>query len=1508
VRGKESVASKSSAGKRKGGARKRASAAAIQAGLDRLPIGFALFDSKWRLAAWNGALASICGYPESLLSAGTPVQDFLRFNAERGDYGAGKPASLVRKRLAVLSLRKPAVREQRLADGSTLRISTRPVPPGYRLVTFEDVSEARLAEERYDVASRAINEGIYDWDIATGKIYYSERVYDLLGFSSKDYRTVAGWRNRIHPDDLPRFDAGIVAHLKGATERFECDYRFRARDGNWRWARQHGIALRDASGRAIRLIGSTGDINELKRTEEALKQSEERYTLAMRAATEGVYEWDLETGKLYISDTTKVFFWSKLESLTPKAWNERVHPDDFDAYREAIAAHFKGLKAHFEHEYRVRDPAGGYTWVLDRGIAVRNAAGRAIRLVGAVSDITQRKLAEQELRRAHEETGAALERQTATAEILKVIASSPSNVQPVLDAVAASAARLCEARDAIILLREGDVFRFAAHYGTIPNLAVGGTRRLSRDTTVGRSILEGRQIHVRDLQAEDQEFPEGSAYARQFGYHTSLVTPLMREGIAIGSILIRRAEIKPFSEAQMDLVTTFADQAVIAIENVRLFNETKEALERQTATAEILKVIASSPSDVQPVFDAIAANARELCRAINGAVFTFDGALINYAASDSVTPQGVDAIRQAFPMAPGRTGVTARAVLTRAIAYVPDVREDSGYGLQPLAQAQGFRSALSVPMLLSGNPIGAITVTGAEPGMFSERQIAMLQTFADQAVIAIENVRLFNETKEALERQTATAEILQVIGSSPTDAQPVFDAIVNSGVRLFPGAMITVARPDGEAVRAAAIAHENTAMVAGWRERFTTPLSRDRLHAAAILDAKLIDFPDAEAEKDGPFGPGVRNFLRSGNRAVTIMPMLRGEGAIGAISVVRAVPGPLSDKQIAMLRTFASQAVIAIENVRLFNEINEALKQQTATAEVLKAISRTTFDLDTVLQTLLESAARLTGALNATLYRPDSEGNYLPAATYNVPADSKLLELVRKRPLRAGRDSTTGRALLERRVVHVPDVLADPEYQRLDLQSAGQFRTVAAVPMLRDGDPTGLITFTKDDEGRGFNDKQLRLMTTFADQAAIAIENVRLFNETKEALEQQKASGEVLAAISSSIADAQPVFDKIIESCERLFAGRIVGLNLVSEDGLIRIGAYHGPGREELERIFPLPVNSDSGSGLAIVEARVVHYPDAQHGEEVPAATRQGCAAIGIRSAIFSPVLWEGRGIGVIFVGRDFVSSFSEKEISLLHTFCDQAAIAIQNARLFREIRQKSAQLEIASHHKSQFLASMSHELRTPLNAILGFNEMILDGIYGELPEDVKAPLENMQSSGKHLLRLINNVLDLAKIEAGRMELSLSDYSVQDTVASVHSTLKAIATDKGLEFLASVPNDVPLAYGDGGRIAQCLMNLAGNSLKFTKAGKVEIAVEQKDSVLLYRVADTGIGIPPDKIGSLFTEFKQTDATIASEYGGTGLGLSISRKFIEMHGGRIWVESEPGKGSTFLFEIPLRVAQ
>jgi signal transduction histidine kinase len=388
--------------------------------------------------------------------------------------------------------------------------------------------------------------------------------------------------------------------------------------------------------------------------------------------------------------------------------------------------------------------------------------------------------------------------------------------------------------------------------------------------------------------------------------------------------------------------------------------------------------------------------------------------------------------------------------------------------------------------------------------------------------------------------------------------------------------------------------------------------------------------------------------------------------------------------------------------------------------------------------------------------------------------------------------------------------------------------------------------------------------------------------------------------IGSSMTDAQPVFDAIVKNCGSLFKDSRVTLWLIDENQLhprASNGDFVGD---------PMPIDREAAIGVCVLDGIMLHLPDLEKAVAKYPRIRQLGLKFGYRSGIYTPLMREGKAIGGISVLRRESGAFEDSTLVLLSTFADQAVIAIQNVRHFHEIQEKSRLLEEASKHKSNFLASMSHELRTPLNAILGFNEMLLGQVYGEVPADMKEPLEDIQKSGKHLLRLINNVLDLAKIEAGRMELSLSDYSVQDTVESVRSTLRPLAAEKGLEFLASVPNDVPLAYGDGGRIAQCLMNLAGNSLKFTKAGKVEISVELRGDQLVYRVADTGIGIPPDKIGGLFTEFKQTDATIASEYGGTGLGLSISRQFIEMHGGRIWVESEVGKGSTFIFELPLRM--
>ena len=969
----------------------------------------------------------------------------------------------------------------------------------------------RDVEQRYELVMGAINESVYEWDIARDRFTFSESMQRVIGVPPDMLRTIRDWQARVHPEDFAQFRAATIAHLKGETAKLECDYRYRRVDGTWRWARTHGLALRDRSGRARRLIGSTGDITELKererelaeqktilettlenidqgitmvdrdlrtialnrkflellrfpperfargfhmaeafrfnaergeygpgevedqvrqrvelarrfeehsfervrpdgtviavrgkplpgggfvstytdvtaqrRTQEVLRRSEERYALATSAATEGIYEWNVASGALFLTERAKAFFSITGHELTPAAWNTRVHADDFPAYRAALIGHFKGRTAHLEVEYRIADGGGGYKWVIDRGIGVRDGAGRVTRLVGALTDITERKRAELDLRRA---------------------------------------------------------------------------------------------------------------------------------------------------------------------------------------------------------------------------------------------------------------------------------RDDA---------------------------------------------------------------------QQALEQQTATAEILRVMASSPSDVQPVFEAIVRAGVRLFPGAGVTVTRPDNGQVQLMAIAERDPQRARRWAERFPFPLAPDCMHGRAILECRMIDMPDVE-RMDDSFAAGDPHFAASGYRAMTVVPMVRDGAAIGTIAVVRDAPGALSDKQVALLKTFADEAVIAIENVRLFNE-------------------------------------------------------------------------------------------------------------------------------------------------------------------------------TREALEHQKAHSEVLQAISGSIADTQPVFDKILESCERLFSGRIVGLNVVREDGKLHIGAFHGARRDEFARIFPIPLTNESGSGLAIVERRVVHYPDTERGAGVPARTRQGCKAIGIKSAIFAPVLWEERGLGAIFVGRDHVSSFSEKEIALLKTFADQAAIAIENARLFRDIQDKSRQLEIASRHKSEFLANMSHELRTPLNAIIGFTRIVMRRSQDTLETKQYENLEKILASAQSLLALINAILDLSKIEAGRIEVRPAETVLGPVLEQCLRTVEPLAK---VPLVREFDGALPAMYVDEEKLRQIVLNLLGNAAKFTERGDIRLKAQAANGSVAIMVADTGVGIPTDKLGVIFEEFEQVDASSTRAHGGTGLGLAIARRLARLMGGDIHAESVLGTGSTFTLTLPLR---
>ncbi len=448
----------------------------------------------------------------------------------------------------------------------------------------------------------------------------------------------------------------------------------------------------------------------------------------------------------------------------------------------------------------------------------------------------------------------ALEQQAGTAEILRIISNSPTGLQRMLDAVAENAARLCAARDASIFRREGDLLRVVADYGSPSAATTTGSMPLSPSLVVGRAVLEGQTIHVHDLSAALGEYPESARFGIQIGVRTLLVVPLIREGTAIGAIAVRRTTVQPFTNSQVALLQTFADQAVIAIENVRLFNELEarnhdltDALDRQTATADILRVISQAQADIQPVFETIADSAMRLFGAWSAAVFRYEGELIRVAAVRGGLPGSAEAYleRHQAPRRPVEESPPNRAVLTRAVQHVVDV--DTDPSLDPRfredARLRGFRSAVAVPMLREGAAVGAIAVTRAQAGGFTPVEIALLQTFADQAVIAVENARLLSELQarnadltEALEQQTATSEILRVISSSPTDAQPVFDTIARSAMRLCEGSFGVVSRYDGELVHLVAHTHVTREGAELIRQMFPTRASRQGMHGRVVLE------------------------------------------------------------------------------------------------------------------------------------------------------------------------------------------------------------------------------------------------------------------------------------------------------------------------------------------------------------------------------------------------------------------------------------------------------------------------------------------------------------------------------------------------------------------------------------------------------------------------------------------------------------------------------------------------
>jgi signal transduction histidine kinase len=945
-----------------------------------------------------------------------------------------------------------------------------------------------------------------------------------------------------------------------------------------------------------------------------------------------------------------------------------------------------------------------------------------------------------------------------------------------------------------------------------------------------------------------------------------------------------------------------------------------EALEQQTATSEILRVMSVSRTDVKPVFDSILQSATRLCGGFFGALYRFDGEHVTVIAENHLTREASTLLRVMYPAVARRRDPVGRALLERRVVHVVDAASDPVLAATRFQQAVNYRTVVFVPMLREHDPVGVIVIGRDEVRPFSDREIELVKTFADQAVIAVETVRLFGQLEarnrdltETLEQQAGTGQILRIISTSPTELQPVLDAVVKSAAQLCGAYDAAILQRDAESLRLAAH-HGPLSPGIG----LLIPVARGTVAGRSVLERQAVHVPDLQAEaREFPEGSAFAREL--GHRTTLSVPLLRQGTAVGTIQLRRAEVNPFTDKQVALLQTFADQALIAIENVRLFKELEErnrelteALEQQTAMGDILKAMTRSAFGLEPVLEAIIENAGRLCGADQGAVHRFDGEFLLLGAA-YRTPPEYR--EYARGHPVRASRGSASGRAAIDRRPVHIHDVLADPEYQMFERQRVAGFRTFLAVPMLKDQSVIGVINLWKM-RVEPFTDQQIQLLQTFADQAVIAIENARLFREIEEKsreLEALSANMEQLYRLSTAMQEPLSLREqlgRVLETATRIGLIDRIYVWAVSPKGdqLVNLaGAGFAEDESKQFEGFTIPLIEAGAMYRSLRESRPLLF-DENNPLPRDLYLKPQYLLKGLRTSRFLiiPMIARGETVGV-FTGDNKPSGrpIARETMELLQTFASHGAVAIANARLFQTIEEKCRELKVISQHKSEFLANMSHELRTPLNAIIGFSEVLLERMFGEVNEKQIEYLQDILESGRHLLSLINDILDLSKIEAGRMDLEVTDFDLPQAVDSAVMLVRERAERRGITLSRVVDGRLGQIRGDARKIRQVILNLLSNAIKFTPdGGRIEVRAVPVDCAVEVSVADTGVGIAPEDQEAVFEEFRQV-GTADKKVEGTGLGLALSRKFIELHGGRIWVKSQVGVGSTFTFTISLR---